>query len=366
VKAIAGVTLAGFAIAVLVSAVIGMPADDTAVLVLVSFGVGALCYGLGSKAMSATRRRIGVAPAAAIVALIPVVSVGVGALVAAEAMFVSSHDLSALVVIVCGASTAGVLGALALARELAAARREVDEAHERERLVEQSRRELVAWVSHDLRTPLAGIRAMVEAIDDGVVTDDATVHRYHRQMAHDVDTLSRLIDDLFELSRIEADALELTFETVPLDVIVADAVAAVSSFARAKQVTVTVDELGCAAEVTASPRELTRVVRNLLENAIKHTPRGGQVVVQAGEGGSVATISVADQCGGIPEPDLERVFDVAYSGNHARSPDSGGGLGLAIARGFVEAHQGEIHVLNVDAGCCFTVRVPLATEVDAP
>jgi signal transduction histidine kinase len=361
VKPAVVVMLAGAVAAIAVAVILDLPADDAVVLVALSFGVAALCYVAGTKAMGIARRRLGVAPAAAIVALIPVVSAAAGALVAAEAMFVSQHDLSAFVVIVIGSSTAGVLGALALARELTAARRVADEAVEHERLLEQSRRELVAWVSHDLRTPLAGIRAMVEAIEDGVVDDEATVRRYHRQMAHDVETLSRLIDDLFELSRIEADALDLTFEPVAVQAIVAEAAAAVSSFARAKEVAVIVPDAGSVPVVAASPRELTRVVRNLLDNAIKHTPRGGRVVVDVADCGAAASISVRDQCGGIPEPDLDRVFDVAYSGDHARGPDSGSGLGLAIARGFVEAHRGRIDVLNVEAGCCFTVEVPLAS-----
>ena len=107
---------------------------------------------------------------------------------------------------------------------------------ERERALERSRRELVAWVSHDLRTPIAGIRAMVEALDDGVVVDDADVRRYHQQLTVEADRLARLVDDLFELSRIEADALHLTVEEVPLGELVSDAVASVAAVAHAKGV----------------------------------------------------------------------------------------------------------------------------------
>jgi signal transduction histidine kinase len=351
------VVLTGLVVTGVLAALLGLPLADGLVLVALSIGVGALCFAVGSGAIALTRRRLGLAAATVTVALIPVVSLAAGALVAAQAMFVSSHDLSALVVIAGGAGTAGVLAALALARQLAGARRDADRAAERERLLEQSRRELVAWVSHDLRTPLAGIQAMVEAIDDGIVDDD-TVRRYHHQMARDVDTLSQLIDDLFELSRIEANALELTFEPVAIGTVVSDAVNAVATVAQVKGITVATPRTDPQPLVAASTRELTRVVHNLLDNAIKHTPRGGRVVVEITDGGEEAVISVVDECGGLPDQDLDRVFDMAYRGDHARSPGGGSGLGLAIARGFVEAHRGHIDVLNVDGGCCFTVRLP--------
>lgn len=353
-------TAAGLAAALAVAAVAGVPGDDAAALVALSFGPALVCFALGNVAMGAVRRRAGVGGAAVLVALIPVVSVAVGAVVAARAMFISAHDLAALTVIVLGAGTAGVLGALALATELVAARREADAAAERERLLERSRRELVAWVSHDLRTPLAGVRAMVEALDDDVVTDEATVHRYHRQLAEEVDRLSHLVDDLFELSRIEADALQLTLERVSLGELVSDAVAATAVVAQAKGIRVGGRVGEPAPEVVASARELTRAVGNLLDNAIRHTPRGGEVVVEVEGRGGQAILSVSDQCGGIPDADLDRVFEVAYRGDAARTPGGGGGLGLAIARGFVEAHDGRIDVRNDDGGCRFTVRLPAA------
>lgn len=355
------VSVAGVSSAMVAALALGLPTRDAAVLVALSFGAAAVSYAVGSRVIPLTRRSLGVASAAMVVALIPIASFAVGALAAARAMFVSTHDLLALVVIVIGSCTAAVLGGIALGRDLADARRDADRAIERERMIEKSRRELVAWVSHDLRTPLAGIRAMVEAIDDGVVADGDTVGRYHRRIAADVETLSRLIDDLFELSRIEVDGLELTLEPVSIGAIVTDAVAAVSTIARVRQVTVDAAAAFGGPSVAASTRELTRVVHNLLDNAIKHTPAGGRVVVDVGADGDHALITVRDECGGIPEIDLDRVFDVAYSGDHARTPGSGSGLGLAIARGFVQAHQGRIDVVNVDDGCCFTVRIPVAT-----
>jgi signal transduction histidine kinase len=347
--------LVGLAAAGAAAAAAGLPGADAVQLVLISFGVALAAYLLGRVALRRNRNPL-------IVALIPVLSFGLGALAAAQSMFVSTHDLSALVVVVVGAGTAGVLGALALARELETAGRRADEASDRERALERSRRQLVAWVSHDLRTPLAGIQAMVEALDDGVVVDQADVHAYYGRLSDQTARLAHLVDDLFELSRIEADALDLTLERVSLGELVSDAVASASVLADAKGVRVGGEVAQRPPEVEASSRELTRVVQNLLDNAIRHTPPGGSVSVRVGQTGQHAEVSVVDGCGGIPAHDLDRVFDLAYRGDAARTPSAGGGagLGLAIARGFVEAHRGDIKVRNEADGCRFTVRLPLA------
>jgi signal transduction histidine kinase len=357
------VVAGGLAVAVAVAAAVGIPADDAAVLIASSFGVALVAYALGRVALRRSRSPV-------VVALIPVAAVALGSLAAAKAMFVSSHDLSALVVVVIGAGTAGVLGALALAAELDRARRRVATMTERERALESSRRELVAWVSHDLRTPIAGIRAMVEALDDGVIADPGEVRQYHLRLVTEADRLARLVDDLFELSRIEADALALTLERVPLGEVVSDAVASAAVMADAKGVRLVggpAPDPGSLAVAGSAP-ELTRVVRNLLDNAIRHTPPGGVVEVAVGRYDGRAEVSVRDGCGGIPAEDLDRVFDLAYRGDAARTPAAaatanatgGAGLGLAIARGFVEAHRGEIAVRNEPGGCRFVVHLPLA------
>ena len=116
-------------------------------------------------------------------------------------------------------------------------------------------------------------------------------------------------------------------------------------------------------EVPASTPELSRALRNILETAIRHTPSEGSVLVEAGVDGGRAYVSVADGCGGIPDADLDRVFDLAFRGEAARTPepDGGAGLGLAIARGIAEAHRGDITVRNENGGCLFTLRLPLET-----
>jgi signal transduction histidine kinase len=346
---------AGLGVAAVAAAGLGVPGRDAAVLVATSFGV-ALVVHLGARALVARWR------SPVVVALVPVVAIMLGLLAAARAMFVSRHDLNALVVVVAGAGTAGVLGALALAAELERSRRRVADLAAQERAAEASRRELVAWVSHDLRTPIAGIRAMVEALDDGVVDDPAEVRRYHRQLVGEADRLAQLVDDLFELSRIEAGTLQLSREPVPLAELVSDAVASAGPVARAKGIHLSGRVAGGPPEVPGSPPELARVVRNLVDNAIRFTPPGGDIEVTVGGDAARAEVSVRDGCGGIPAGDLDRVFDLAYRGDAARSPgvDGGAGLGLAIARGFVEAHRGDIAVRNEDGGCRFIVRLPRA------
>ncbi len=180
-------------------------------------------------------------------------------------------------------------------------------------------------------------------------------------MRDESDKLAALVDDLFELSRIQAGAVELSLEQVSLGDFVSDAVAGASMTADRKGVELEgrLHDL-TTPTIEMSAREMNRVVRNLLDNAIRHTPPGGRVVVEAGEEGPAVYLSVVDDGGGIPEDELNRVFDLAFRGDTARTPghEGGAGLGLAIARGFVEAHHGEIGVANENGGARFTVRLP--------
>jgi signal transduction histidine kinase len=248
-----------------------------------------------------------------------------------------------------------------LSEGLAAAHERLAHGRERERALEASRRELVAWVSHDLRTPLAGVRAMAEALEDGVVRDYETVSTYHTQIRREADRLTTMIDDLFELSRIHAGALRLSRRLVGLDDLVAEALASTEPLARAKGVRLH----GSAVRglpVLVDADEFGRALRNLVTNAIRHTPSDGLVQVEGEVERGMARVSVADACGGISAEALPRVFDVAFRGEPARTPgeDNGAGLGLSIARGIVEAHAGQIAVANAGLGCRFVIRLPLA------
>jgi len=319
--------------------------------------------------------------------------------VTARAMFVSGHDLRVVLVVVLVAVPAGSVVALAAGRwvgagsrelaraaraiggagyrpgvrpataELAAVADELDcahhrlvEARERERAVETSHRQLVAGMSHDLRTPLAGLQAMAEALEDGVAADPATVTRYHQRIRAEADRLSAMVGDLFELSRIQG-SLQLRVQRIGLQDLVDEALASASPLAQAKGIKLA-GHAQAAVPVEVDPTALGRALSNLLANAIRHTPAEGTVEVAAAAEDGRACLAVADSCGGIPAADLPRVFDVAFRGEAARTPgrDGGAGLGLAIARGIVEAHQGEIAVANQGDGCRFVVRLPLATR----
>lgn len=302
-----------------------------------------------------------------VVVLIGVLGVVAGVIGTSYAMFLSAHDLGVVLAVLASAGTVALVSALGLGRRLARQSVWEREAAARERALEASRRELVAWVSHDLRTPLAGLRAMAEALEDGVVTEPEQVRRYHATMTREADRLAAMVEDLFELSRIHAGALRLQLDAVSLGDVVSDAVAVVHPAAAAKRVRIFADRAEPWPVVHGSDPELGRVVRNLLSNAVRHTPPDGTVVLAAGADGDGAWFAVQDACGGIPETDLPRVFEVAFRGEAARPQSdavavgqaSGAGLGLAIARGLVEAHRGRIAVENAGPGCRFVIRLPV-------
>jgi signal transduction histidine kinase len=296
-----------------------------------------------------------------VLVLIPVLAMLAGVLGISGFMFTPALTTMLLVCLLVALVT--VPAALVLGRAIA--RRSVweREARERERAGEAARRDLVAWISHDLRSPLAGIRAMAEALADGIVAEPGEVSDYAQRISGETARLSDMVNDLFELSRITAGALRLTMSAVPLQDVIGEALAAQAPVADQKKVRVLADA-DVWPVVTGSDPELARVVRNLVSNAIRHTPPDGTVAVRVGIDGADALVAVDDSCGGIPEDEIDRVFEVAFRGTQARTPDrsgtTGGGLGLAIAKGLVEAHRGHIGVRNHGSGCRFEVRLPLA------
>lgn len=354
-----------------------------------SVAVGVACAGL-----SWLVRKSSIRWTAGLVALAAVGGIVAAVLGTARAMFLSAHDMSVVILICAVAGAVSFAFALWLARrvvrsiktlrdhardfgvhgvfaptpegprelqavsdELARSSDRLHAARQRQAQLEQSRRDLVAWVSHDLRTPLAGLRAMAEALEDGMVPDPAA---YYSRMIAEVDRTARMVDDLFELSRIHAGALNLSLQEVQLSDVVSETIAGAAPVAEAKRVRVT-GSVDPDILLHADPAALSRVVANLVMNAIRHTPADGVVQIQANREGSMVQLSVSDACGGIRPDDLERVFDIAWRGDHARTPesDSGGGLGLAIVKGLIEAHRGRVTVANQEPGCRFVVRLPV-------
>jgi signal transduction histidine kinase len=233
----------------------------------------------------------------------------------------------------------------ALAAWLAA--RLIVEERSRRRL-EDARRQLVASVSHDLRTPLASLRLLAESVDDGVATGE-TRDRYLSQMRTHVEVLTALIDDLFELSRIEAGDISWTMRQVELGELIGDTVAAMRAPAEARGVALAAELPTHEVLACANAEKVQRVLFNLIQNAIRHTPADGSVTVRARSAAKGVEVEVADNGEGIPQVDGERVFDAFYRGDESRSED-GSGLGLAVCRAIVEAHGGRIWLEGAPPG----------------
>jgi signal transduction histidine kinase len=375
---------------------------DVGVLVAVSAASSVAVTAVGLGLLRAARRRP-LRDTALIVALTPVFTVVVAASAATMWMFLTKRQFGVLIATVVFAGIGGIVTSMVLARtlmkgsdalraaanaltrgepyvgpigtpsaelealaaELQSAHAKLDEARRHDRAVEDSRRELIAWVSHDLRTPLAGIRAMAEALEDDVVFTEEDRSLYHRRIRVEVDRLARMVDDLFELSRIHAGALQLSPSRMALADLVREAVVTAAPVASTKGIQLAESGLDAAGPlVDVDPYALTRVLGNLLGNAIRHTPAGGSVGVGMVHDDEFVYLSVSDECGGIAAEDIDRVFEVAFRGTPARTPapDGGAGLGLAIARGIVNAHNGRIGAENVGPGCRFTIALPRARE----
>ena len=247
-----------------------------------------------------------------------------------------------------------------LARELNAMAERLEASFSRERDLEQARKELVRAVSHDLRTPLSSIRVMVESINDGVVDDEDTVRRYLSSTQSEVESLSQLINDLFELSQMDAGALELHLESSSLQALISETMESMSAQAESRKLTLdrTVD--GGIEPVVMDPQRVQRVLYNLVQNAIRHTPPDGTIVLRARDIGDELQVDVVDTGEGISGEEFPYLFQPAYRSDKARSRDSGGGgLGLSIALGIIEAHGGRMWVQSsLGEGSTFSFTLP--------
>jgi signal transduction histidine kinase len=314
------------------------------------------------------RRRISSTLIVATVAVAALSTIA-GVVAAVETMTITAHDSAVLItVVVVSAIIAGGC-AYAVGRGVTSTIEASANAlarYESDRAVEADRRELVAWMSHDLRTPIAGIRAMAEALEDGVVSDPETVAGYHRGIRDESVRLTAMVDGLFELARLHSGSLTLRRTHVTVADLVAQSLPSASALAAAKQIAI-IDDIGDA-DVDIDVDEFDRVLRNLLSNAIRHTPPGGTIRITGRVTEDQVEITLDDECGGIPDEHLAHVFDIAFRGGAARTPsrDRGAGLGLAIARAIVHAHGAAIDVANTTTGCRFAVTLPSLTHVRPP
>lgn len=356
---------------------------------------GALAVGAVGFAASWLLRRRSLRWHLGILAVVAVVAPYVGLIAITQQMFISAHDLTVATYVGSVAALVSLLVALGLGsaigrwssavrsnvlrlatgadiedprrvpaefrdltQALHQAEQELSASRDRERLLDQSRRDLISWVSHDLRTPLAGLLAMTEALEDGMAPDP---QRYHRQIRRDVTRMATMVDDLFELSTLHSGVTAPQLVPVDLRDLISETIASADPVARARGVTID-GEVPDGVRINADPAALSRAISNLLMNGIRHTPSDGSVQIQATALPEGIELCVTDGCSGIPDSELERVFEMGWRGTAARTPgdEHGAGLGLAIVRGIVEAHNGEVSVENLEPGpgCRFRILLP--------
>ncbi|MEZ4552819.1 MAG: sensor histidine kinase [Dehalococcoidia bacterium] len=231
--------------------------------------------------------------------------------------------------------------------------------------LERDRRDFTIAISHDLRTPLASMRAMAEALDDEVVTAEAEVKRYHHAMRREAERLGAMIDDLFQLSQLDAGSVQLTRRPLALDEIAAEVVDAMQAQAVARRITLTLQVRGPVPAALLDGALIERAVRNLVSNALAYTPPEGSVTVVVEPVREGVALHVRDTGHGIAAEDLPRVWDRFFRAERSRTrtgeSSDGAGLGLAIVRGIAEAHSGSTAVESTPGrGSRFTLRLPTA------
>jgi signal transduction histidine kinase len=226
--------------------------------------------------------------------------------------------------------------------------------------LESLRRDLIAWVSHDLQTPLTSMRAILEALSDGVVEDPETVKRYLNTAQRDVKNLSALIDDLFQMAQLDAGGFPLHRADASLSDLVSDTLESFTELAKQHEVTLEGNVDSDVDPVLMDTQAIGRVLNNLISNALRHTPNQGRVSVWVRRTTPGVEVKISDTGEGIRAEDLPHIFERFYRGEKSRNRGTGGaGLGLAIARGIVHAHGGEIKVESViGRGTQFIFHIP--------
>lgn len=236
----------------------------------------------------------------------------------------------------------------------------IQTADRKQKELEKMRQDLVAWAGHDLRTPLSSIRLLVEALSDEYVTDPNEIRNYLLQTKKHVDNLSLLIDDLFQISQLDSGGIPLALESACLSDLISDTLESFSNEAKQKGISLSgsVDE--GVDPIKIDILWLGRALNNLVSNAIRYTPVGGQITINAKWVANEVLVSIRDTGSGIPPEDIPHVFERFYRGEKSRNRSAGGaGLGLAIAKGIVEAHKGTIYVKSEPGvGTVFTFKLP--------
>ena len=238
---------------------------------------------------------------------------------------------------------------------------QLQSADRKQRELEDLRRDLIAWVSHDLQTPLTSMRAILEAISDGVVDEPEMVKRYLLTARRDVMSLSALIDDLFQMSQLDAGGFPLQRAPSSLSDLVSDTLESFSQLAKQQEITLEGQVESDVDPVLMDTQAIGRVFNNLISNALRHTPANGRVSVWVRRAPAGVDVTISDTGEGIRAQDIPHIFERFYRGDASRSRTrgTGAGLGLAIARGIVQAHGGDIQVQSEPGkGTQFTFHLP--------
>ncbi|WP_217179524.1 sensor histidine kinase KdpD [Streptomyces sp. AC495_CC817] len=360
--------------------------------------VAALALGL----LRAVRRRT-VMTQLLIVACAGTVAMTASVLAISVEMYISAHDLTVLIVVIGASLVLGVVVAWIVARaarssldrfsaglealgtgspadvepsgwgeldglsaQLAEVSGRIAAGQEELERLDSARRRFFAWISHDLRTPLTAMRALAESVEEGA--SDAP-ERLAGEVRAQVETMSRMVDDLFELSTLTSGSVQLRTEQVGLREVVSDAVADVRAAAEGRGLRII--DRGIAGHVLwADPHHLGRIIVNLLTNAVRHAPIGSDVVISATEVDGRLVLCVLDHGAGVAVEDLDRMFDVGWRADPARTAAvedrvaSGAGIGLSIARGLARAHGGDVVAELAPDGFRMNVLLPIgALEV---
>lgn len=358
---------------------------------------GALLLVVALLSVPATRRAAGrgahgtVERQIAVGVALPIVQMILAAALFAAIMFFSTHDAVLIMLVSIFAGTLGLLTARMATRRLVTDVRAVRDglvevgAGRRDRRVEaegsaelvelaeaanamtdqlaaeeRSRRNLIAAISHDLRTPLTSMRLVTEALDDEIL-EESERKQYVDRLRLNIAAVHALIEDLFELSRLEAGETTWSMHPIDLAMLVGDTIDAMQTDAQAKRLRIMCEIPDDLAKVLANPEKLQRVLFNLLQNAIRHTPVGSTVTVVAVRANGHVEVDVADEGPGISDADRATVFDAfVQAGERAARGSGGAGLGLAIARAIIEAHGGRTELVAAERGTRVRFSVPVA------
>lgn len=328
---------------------------------IVSFVVSAV----GSLLTLALAKRF-ITIAAILTPLTLVASIAAGLMVGLEQMLIQGAEVALIILLLTTPFTfaAAVFVSIRMQKIV----REAEKSRQREqqcREIEEARRELISWLSHDLRTPLAGIRAMGEALEDGIAPDP---QHYYRLITREAERTSAMVTDLMSLAGLRTGGQEVSAETIELDGLLNDLVSQLMPLAQTKHVTFEVELNTRGVKMHGDANLITRALQNVLGNAIKYTHEGSQIRVVLQRESEHAVVSVHDCCGGLEESDLEAMFSVGWRGNRARTPgaQAGSGLGLAIVRTIAEAHGGTAWASATGShtcpGCAIHLRLPLISR----